>query len=214
MGQKVNPIGFRTGVYLNPQSRWFSNNYANDLYKDVMTRKAVISKHANAKISKVIIERFPKLVAVNVHAALPGNIIGKKGADIEKLKQKLQQINTTEVQINVIEVKKPELDARIVAHDIARQLEKRGSFRKAMKKAIANAMKYGAKGVKINCSGRLGGAEIARGEWYKEGRIPLHTLRANIDYNVAEALTTYGIIGIKVWIYRGEFSDNDQQNNF
>ncbi len=209
MGQKVNPHGFRVGPTLG--NDWDSvfyadKDYADKLLEDLKIRSLVKKSYKIAGISKVIIQRASNNVVVNIHAKKPGVIIGKSGSDIEKLKKEVQAIVGVEVFINIHEIKKPALDAAIVAQTIAHQLENRGSFRKAMKTAMQNAMKFGAKGIKVRCSGRLGGAEIARPEWYKEGRVPLHTLRADIDYDVAEAHTTYGVIGVKVWVYKGEYS--------
>jgi small subunit ribosomal protein S3 len=210
MGQKVNPIGFRVGINREADSRWFADrDYAELLHQDLEIKKYIRQNLKNAKISAVVIERPAKRPCVFIYTSMPGVIIGKKGADIESLKKKLNQIAQAEVQLNIVEVKKPEVDAKLVAQNIAQQLEKRASFRRVMKKAIQTAMKYGAKGIKINCSGRLGGAEIARSEGYREGRVPLHTLRADIDYATAEANTTYGVLGIKVWIYKGEFGEVD-----
>ena len=213
MGQKINPHGFRVGPTLN--KGWDSVFYADNKYKellipDLKIRDLIFKKYGVAQISRVLIERTPKMV-ISIYVRKPGVIIGKSGADIEKLKKDVQKIYPGEVFINIHEVKRPDVDAEIVAQDIAMQLSKRGSFRKAMKKAIKNCFKAGGLGIKVQCSGRLGGAEIARTEWYREGRVPLHTLRADVDYAIAEALTTYGIIGVKVWIYKGDFVDNKKE---
>lgn len=210
MGQKVNPIGFRIGINRTWDSRWFSKkDYADYLHQDLLIRKYVFSELSQAGVSKIIVERPAKKACLSIHAARPGVLIGKKGSDIEKLRQKLMGITKVDVSINIVELKKPEIDAKLVADGIAQQISKRVSFRRAMKRAMQTAMRMGAKGIRVNCSGRLGGAEIARMEWYREGRVPLHTLRSNIDYGVATADTTYGSVGIKVWIFKGESSDVD-----
>lgn len=209
MGQKVNPHGFRVGptLYKGWDSVLYAEkDYAVKLLEDIKIRMLVTKKYKLAQVSKVIIERTSNNVVINIHAKKPGMIIGKSGSDIERLKQEIQKIVGCELFINIHEVKKPFLDAIITAQTIAQQLESRVSFRKAMKTAIQNCFKQSGQGIKVACSGRLGGAEIARTEWYREGRVPLHTLRADIDYGTAEANTTYGVIGIKVWIYRGEYS--------
>lgn len=205
MGQKVNPIGLRVGVIRTWDSIWFAGkDYADKLHEDLAIRSLVKKVLANAGISKVEIRRSNKKINVGIHAARPGMVIGKKGSDIEKLKQQIEKISSSETFINIQEVRKPEIDAVLVGQQIAAQLEKRVAFRKAAKRAVQTAMRMGAKGIRVNVSGRLGGAEIARTEWYREGRVPLHTLRADIDFAIAEAKTTYGIIGIKVWIYKGD----------
>ena len=205
MGQKVNPIGLRVGINRTWDSRWFSDTaYADKLHEDLKIRKHLKKHLGTAGISKIVIERPAKKAIINIHTARPGVVIGKKGADIERVTKALKRITKDEVHLNIIEVRKPEIDATLVAEGIAQQLEKRVSFRRAMKRAVQSALRMGAKGIRINCSGRLGGAEIARMEWYREGRVPLHTLRADVDYGTAEGLTTYGIIGIKVWIFKGE----------
>ncbi|GAB5459720.1 MAG: 30S ribosomal protein S3 [Henriciella sp.] len=211
MGQKVNPIGLRLGVNRTSDSRWYadSEEFGRLLHEDLRIRKAIKDKLKQAGISRIIIERPHKKCLVTVHTARPGLVIGKKGADIETLRKSLAKMTDDEVRLNLVEIRKPELDANLVAEDIARQLERRGSFRRAMKRSLQNTMRLGALGVKIMVSGRLGGAEIARTEQYAEGSVPLHTLRADIDYGTAEALTTYGIIGIKVWIYKGEIMEHD-----
>jgi len=206
MGQKVNPIGIRLGIIKNWQSRWYANakEFADTLIADLKVRKFLEKKLAAAGISRIEIERPARNARIIIHAARPGVIIGKSGKDIDSLRDELFKILGVPIQINIEEVRKPELDAKLVAESISTQLVKRVAFRRAMKKAMASAMRAGAQGVKICISGRLGGAEIARSEWSREGRIPLHTFRADIDYGVAEAKTTYGIIGIKVWIFKGE----------
>ena len=210
MGQKVNPNGFRLGVNRTWSSRWFSkSNYAKFLHQDLEIKKYVEQKLKNASISKVNIERAAKKLRISIYSSRPGIIIGKKGADIESLKNRLTKLSNLEVFLDIKEVRKPEVEAKLVAENIARQLEKRVSFRRAMKKAVQSSMRLGAKGVKILCSGRLGGAEIARSEKYLEGSVPLHTLRSDIDYATAEAETTYGICGIKVWINKGEILNKD-----
>lgn len=211
MGQKVNPIGLRLGVNRTADSRWYadSEDFGRLLHEDLRIRKAIKAKLKQAGISRIIIERPHKKCLVTVHTARPGLVIGKKGADIETLRKSLAAMTQDEVRLNLVEIRKPELDANLVAEDIARQLERRGSFRRAMKRSLQNTMRLGALGIKIMVSGRLGGAEIARTEQYAEGSVPLHTLRADIDYGTSEALTTYGIIGIKVWIYKGEIMEHD-----
>ncbi len=206
MGQKINPIGLRLQVNRTWDSRWFANNneYGNLLLEDVKIREFIKKECAQAGISRVIIERPHKKCRVTIHSARPGVIIGKKGADIESLRKKVANLTDSELHLNIAEVRKPELDAQLVAESVAQQLERRVSFRRAMKRAVQNAMRMGALGIRINVAGRLGGAEIARTEWYREGRVPLHTLRADIDYATCEGLTAYGIIGIKVWVYRGD----------
>jgi len=205
MGQKVNPVGFRLGVIRSWDSKWYEEkNYARWLHEDIRLREYVKKKLGQAGISKVEIERAASKVKVNVHTARPGIVIGKRGAGIESIKKELQQFTQNEVFLNIVEVRKAETDAQLVAENITTQLERRIAFRRAMKKAIQTAQKFGAKGIRVACSGRLGGAEMARYEWYREGRVPLHTLRADIDYGFAEARTTYGKIGCKVWIFRGE----------
>ena len=210
MGQKVNPNGLRLGINKTWSSRWFSKtDYAKLLHEDLEIKKYIKEKLASASISKVIIERAAKKLRLTIYSSRPGIIIGKKGADIESLKNKLMEMSKLEVYLDIKEVRKPEVEAKLVAENIASQLEKRISFRRAMKKAVQSSMRLGAKGVKIVCSGRLGGAEIARTEKYNEGSVPLHTLRSDIDYATAEAETTYGICGIKVWINKGEILTKD-----
>ncbi len=208
MGQKTNPIGFRLGIIKSWESRWFSEkDYSKLLQEDINIRKFLLKKLSTAGISKVVIERPAKLAKLTIHTSRPGVIIGKKGSDIEKLKKDIGNITEGDVSINIVEIKKPELDSQLVADNIAQQLERRVAFRRAMKRAVQSAMRLGALGIRVNCSGRLGGAEIARTEWYREGRVPLHTLRADIDYGVSRANTTYGICGVKVWIFKGEKFD-------
>ena len=210
MGQKVNPHGIRLGINKTWSSRWFSKSeYTKLLHQDLKIKEYVESKLKNASISKINIERAAKKLRLSIYSSRPGIIIGKKGADIESLKNKLAQMSSLEVFLDIKEVRKPEVEAKLVAENIANQLEKRISFRRAMKKAVQSAMRLGAKGVKVVCSGRLGGAEIARTEKYHEGSVPLHTLRGDIDYSTAEAETTYGICGIKVWINKGEILTKD-----
>ena len=213
MGQKVNPIGMRLQVNRTWDSRWYADDkdYGNLLLEDLKIRDFIHKEAKQAGISRVIIERPHKKARVTIHAARPGVIIGKKGADIEVLRKKLAQFTDSELHLNIVEVRKPELDAQLVAESIAQQLERRVSFRRAMKRAVQNAMRMGALGIRVNVSGRLGGAEIARTEWYREGRVPLHTLRADIDYALSEAKTPYGIIGVKVWIFKGEILEHDPQ---
>jgi len=210
MGQKTNPIGLRLGIIKSWESRWFSEkDYSKLLQEDINIRKFLMKKLSSAGISKVVIERPAKLAKITIHTSRPGVIIGKKGSDIEKLKKEVGNITHSDVSINIMEIKKPELDSQLVADNIAQQLERRVAFRRAMKRAVQSAMRLGALGIRVNCSGRLGGAEIARTEWYREGRVPLHTLRADIDYGVSRANTTYGICGVKVWIFKGEKFDKD-----
>jgi small subunit ribosomal protein S3 len=205
MGQKVNPIGFRLGITRTWDSRWFAKrDYAKLLHEDIQLRKYLKEKLYSAGISRIDIERAASKVKINVHTARPGIVIGKKGAGVESLKADVQKLSSNEVFLNIIEVKKPEANAQLIAENVAAQLEKRVAFRRAMKKCMTSAFKQGIKGIKIRVSGRLGGAEIARTEWYSEDSVPLHTLRANIDYGTAEARTTYGLIGVKAWVYNGE----------
>ena len=214
MGQKVNPIGFRVGITQGWDSRWFADrDYARFVAEDLRIRKHVRAKLSSAGISKVVIERAAGKAKVFVHAAKPGIILGKRATGLDALRLELQQITTTDVFVNIIEVRKVETDAMLVAENIAQQLVKRVSFRRAMKKAITQARRAGAKGVKVMCAGRLGGAEMSRTEWYRDGRVPLHTLRADVDYGLAEAKTTYGVIGVKVWIFKGEKLAGDDRRN-
>ena len=209
MGQKTKPSGFRLGINRTWDSRWFgTKNYPDLLHQDLKLRKFLFQKLKAAAVSKIVIERPAGKTRVTIYAGRPGLVIGKKGQDIEGLRKDLEKKSGTEVSLNIIEVRKPELDAKLVAESIAQQLERRVAFRRAMKRAVQAALRLGAQGVRINCAGRLGGAEIARTEWYREGRVPLHTLRADIDYGTAEALTTYGIIGVKVWVFKGEITEN------
>ena len=211
MGQKSNPIGLRLQINRTWDSRWYAEgrDYAKLLSEDIELRKHIVNSLPQAAISKVVIERPAKLCRISIYAARPGVIIGKKGADIEKLRTKLAKMTASEVKLNIVEIRKPEIDAKLVAQGIADQLIRRVAFRRAMKRAVQSALRLGAEGIKIVCGGRLGGAEIARVEWYREGRVPLHTLRANVDYAEAEALTAYGIIGIKCWIFKGEILAHD-----
>ena len=210
MGQKVKPIGLRLGINRTWDSRWFAEkNYSDLLHKDLKVRKYLMEKLKTAAVSKVVIERPAGRARVSIYSGRPGLIIGKKGQDIEKLKDELSKKLGMEVSLNIMEIRKPETDAKLVAENIAQQLERRVAFRRAMKRSVQSAMRLGAAGVRINCAGRLGGAEIARTEWYREGRVPLHTLRADVDYGEAEANTTYGICGIKVWIFKGEIMEHD-----
>ncbi len=210
MGHKVNPIGLRLGINRTWDSRWYAGrDYAKLLHADVQLRGALKERLKSAGVAKIVIERPAKKPRVTIHAARPGVVIGKKGADIEVLRKDLSAKAGAEVSINILEIRKPELDAVLVAESIAQQLERRVAFRRAMKRAIQSAMRLGALGIRINCSGRLGGAEIARVEFYREGRVPLHTLRADIDYGTATAKTTYGTCGVKVWIFKGEIMAHD-----
>ncbi|MCP8900837.1 30S ribosomal protein S3 [Gilvimarinus xylanilyticus] len=206
MGQKVHPTGIRLGIVKSHTSTWYAGNeeYADKLNNDLEVRKFIQDKLANASVSRVDIERPANTARITIHTARPGIVIGKKGEDVDRLRAEVSQKMGVPVHINIEEIRKPDLDAALVAQGVASQLERRVMFRRAMKRAVQNAMRQGAEGIKIQVGGRLGGAEIARSEWYREGRVPLHTLRANIDYNTAEASTTYGIIGVKVWIFKGE----------
>ena len=211
MGQKINPTGFRLGINQTWDSRWYANTgeYGVLLHEDLAIRKYLMEELKQAAVSKIVIERPHKKCRITIHSARPGIVIGKKGADIEKLRKKLASMTKAETHINIVEVRKPETDATLVAQSIAQQLERRVAFRRAMKRAVQSAMRLGAEGIRINCGGRLGGAEIARMEWYREGRVPLHTLRADIDYGTAEAHTAYGVCGVKVWIFKGEILEHD-----
>ncbi|MDP7142014.1 MAG: 30S ribosomal protein S3 [Alphaproteobacteria bacterium] len=210
MGQKVNPIGLRVGINRTWDSRWFSDrDYADKLIADLKLRDYIKDRLKAAGISKVVIERAAQNTTISIYTARPGVIIGKKGADIETLRTDLSRRAGGPVSLNIIEIRKPELDAQLAAEGVAQQLERRVSFRRAMKRAVQSAQRFGAEGVRIAVSGRLGGADIARTEWYREGRVPLHTLRADLDYGTAEALTTYGIIGVKIWIYKGDILEHD-----
>ncbi len=210
MGQKVNPIGFRVGINRTWDSRWFADeSYAKLLHEDLQIRKYVRKRLAQAGVSRIVIERPAKKARLTIHTARPGVVIGKKGADIEKLRKDLAKITKSEVHLNIVEIRKPEIEAQLVAENVAQQLERRVSSRRAMKRVVQSAMRLGAQGIRINCGGRLGGAEIARTVWYREGRVPLHTLRAHVDFGQAEAKTTYGICGVKVWIYKGDILAHD-----
>ena len=205
MGQKVHPIGFRLGVIKTWDSKWYAEaDYAKYLHEDIAIRKYLKKRLYSSGVSKIEIERAANKTKINIHTARPGLIIGKKGSEVETIKKELASLTSKEIFINIHEVRKPELDAQLVAENVALQLERRIAFRRAMKKSVTSALKFGAKGIRITCSGRLGGAEMSRTEWYREGRVPLHTLRADIDYGFAEAKTTYGLIGIKVLIFKGE----------
>jgi len=211
MGQKVNPISLRLGINRTWDSRWFANkgDYGDLLHEDLKIRGKLMEDLKQAAVSKIVIERPHRKCRITIHTARPGIVIGKKGADIEKLRRKVALLTDSEVHINIVEVRKPEVDANLVAQSIAQQLERRVAFRRAMKRAVQSAMRLGAQGIRINCGGRLGGAEIARTEWYREGRVPLHTLRADIDYGQATAHTAYGTVGVKVWIFKGEILEHD-----
>ncbi|QIE57576.1 30S ribosomal protein S3 [Pikeienuella piscinae] len=213
MGQKVNPIGLRLQVNRTWDSRWFANtrDYGPLLHEDLKIRDFIKKKCANAGVSRVVIERPHRKCRVTIHTARPGVIIGKKGADIEGLRKEVAKLTKSELHLNIVEIRKPEVDAQLLAENVAQQLERRVAFRRAMKRAVQNAMRMGAQGIRMNLAGRLGGAEIARTEWYREGRVPLHTLRADIDYAQAEAKTAYGICGVKVWIFKGEVLEHDPQ---
>jgi small subunit ribosomal protein S3 len=210
MGQKVNPIGLRLGINRTWDSRWFSRKeYGTQLLDDLKLRKFLGDRLTQAAISKVLIERMAKRTRITLHSARPGVVIGKKGADIDKLRGDIAKVTKSEVSLNIVEIRKPEIEAKLIAEGIAQQLERRVAFRRAMKRAVQSAMRFGAQGIRINCSGRLGGAEIARMEWYREGRVPLHTLRADVDFGTATAKTTYGTCGVKVWVFKGEILAHD-----
>lgn len=211
MGQKVSPVGLRLGINRTWDSRWFAGRgeYGKLLHEDLAIRKLIEKEVPQAAIARIVVERPAKTARVTIYAARPGVLIGKKGQDIEKLRKKVGALTEAEVSLNIVEVRKPEIDAKLVAENIAQQLERRVAFRRAMKRAVQSAMRMGAQGIRINAGGRLGGAEIARVEWYREGRVPLHTLRADVDYGTAEALTAYGICGLKVWIFKGEILEHD-----
>jgi small subunit ribosomal protein S3 len=211
LGQKVNPIGFRLGVNKTWQSRWYAEkNYTKFLHEDLKLKKFIKQKFFHAGISRIEIERAAEKTTVNVHTARPGILIGRRGSEVDQLKKDLQQLTDRDVHVNIFEVRKAELDAQLVAENIALQLERRVAFRRAMKRSVTTSMRFGAEGIRISCAGRLGGAEMARSEWYREGRVPLHTLRADIDYGFTEARTTYGAIGVKVWIFKGEVHSYQQ----
>ena len=211
MGQKVNPVGLRVGINRTWDSRWYADKreYSHLLHEDIRIRRFLQKRLVQAGISRVVIERPAKKARVTIYTARPGLVIGKKGADIEKLRQSLSMMTGNDVHLNIVEIRKPEIDAKLVAENICNQLERRIAFRRAMKRAVQSAMRLGALGIRINCGGRLGGAEIARTEWYREGRVPLHTLRADIDYGEATAFTTYGTCGVKVWVFKGEIMERD-----
>lgn len=211
MGQKVNPVGLRLGINRTWDSRWFAGGaeYGKLLHEDMAIRAHIMKQQRQAGISKVVIERPHKKCRVTVHTARPGVLIGKKGSDIDKLRGELSRLTSSEVHLNVVEVRKPEIDATLIAENIAQQLERRVAFRRAMKRSVQSTLRMGGLGIRINVAGRLGGAEIARTEWYREGRVPLHTLRADIDFGYGEAKTAYGIIGIKVWVFKGEIIEHD-----
>jgi len=213
MGHKVNPIGFRLGVIKEHNSVWYADkkNYAKNLLNDIQVREFLDKRLVKASVSKIVIERPAQNARITIHTARPGIVIGKKGEDVDRLRREVSDMMGVPVHINIEEVRKPDLDARLVAQNVAGQLERRVMFRRAMKRAVQNAMRQGAKGIKIQVGGRLGGAEIARSEWYREGRVPLHTLRADIDYGTYEAHTTYGVIGVKVWIFKGEILGGMEQ---
>jgi len=210
MGQKVSPIGMRLGVNRTWDSRWYADTgYGDLLQEDLKIRKYLLKKLDQAGVSRVVIERPAKNARITIHTARPGVVIGKKGADIDKLRQAVSALTSSEVHLNIVEIRKPEIEAQLVAENVAQQLERRVAFRRAMKRAVQSAMRLGAQGIRINAGGRLGGAEIARTEWYREGRVPLHTLRADVDYGVARADTAYGTCGVKVWIFKGEIMEHD-----
>ena len=210
MGQKVNPIGLRLGINRTWESRWFARKeYGNLLLDDLGLRKFLQQRLGQAGVSRVVIERAARRTRITLHSARPGVVIGKKGADIEKLRTDIAKLTKSEVSLNIVEIRKPEIEAKLIADSIAQQLERRVAFRRAMKRAVQSAMRLGAQGIRINCSGRLGGAEIARMEWYREGRVPLHTLRADVDFGYGTAKTTYGVCGVKVWVFKGEILGHD-----
>jgi len=211
MGQKVNPVGLRLGINRTWDSRWFARKaeYSKLLHEDIKIREFLQKALKQAAVARIVIERPHKKCRITIHSGRPGVVIGKKGADIDKLRKQISKMTDSEVIINIVEIRKPEIDARLVAESIGQQLERRVAFRRAMKRAVQSAMRLGAGGIRINCSGRLGGNEIARMEWYREGRVPLHTLRADVDYGTATAFTTYGTCGVKVWIFKGEILEHD-----
>lgn len=217
MGQKVHPKGFRLGIIKDWDSRWYAEkDYAKLLHEDIRIRDFIKEKLFHAGISEIIIERTAKRARINIHAARPGIIIGKKGSEVETLRREIQKMTEKDIFINIIEIRKPEIEAQLVAENIASQLIRRVAFRRALKRSVASALRFGAEGIKVMCSGRLNGAEMSRREWYREGRVPLQTLRADIDYGFAEAKTTYGVIGVKVWVFKGEVmpergSDSDKE---
>jgi small subunit ribosomal protein S3 len=210
MGQKVNPVGLRLGINRTWDSRWFARkDYGALLHEDIKLRKFLNGRLQQAGVSRIVVERAAKKARITIHSARPGVVIGKKGADIEKLRSDIGKMTASEVSLNIVEIRKPEIDAKLIADGIAQQLERRVAFRRAMKRAVQSAMRLGALGIRINCSGRLGGAEIARMEWYREGRVPLHTLRADVDFGYGTAKTTYGTCGVKVWVFKGEVMAHD-----
>jgi small subunit ribosomal protein S3 len=211
MGQKINPVGLRVGINRTWDSRWFAGRgeYSKLLHEDMAIRAHILKQQRQASIAKVVIERPHRKCRVTVHTGRPGVLIGKKGTDIEKLRSEIAALTASEVHLNIVEIRKPEIDATLIAEGIAQQLERRVAFRRAMKRAVQSALRTGALGIRINVAGRLGGAEIARTEWYREGRVPLHTLRADIDFGYGKAMTAYGIIGIKVWVFKGEILEHD-----
>lgn len=214
MGQKVNPNGFRLGIVKDWTAKWYtsSQDFADTLASDLKVRRFIKKRLSQASVSRIDIERPAKNAKITIHTARPGIVIGKKGADVEKLRQEVSEMMGVPVAVSIEEIRKPELDAQLVAENVASQLERRVMFRRAMRRAVTNSMRLGAQGIKINVAGRLNGAEIARTEWYREGRVPLHTLRADIDYGFAQAYTTYGVVGVKVWIFKGEiFTEQDQE---
>jgi small subunit ribosomal protein S3 len=214
MGQKVNPIGLRLGINKSWDSRWYSKkNYAKNLHEDIKIREYLDGRLGGGEVSKVEIIRYPEKLNIIIHTARPGIVIGRKGAEVENISKELQKFTDKNIQIKIKEIKNPQLDAKLIAENIARQLVGRVAFRRAMKRAISNAIQGGARGIKVSCAGRLGGAEMARSEHYKEGMIPLHTFRADIDYGLAEAKTTFGAIGVKVWVYKGEIFRKDQRQD-
>ena len=210
MGQKVNPIGLRLGINRTWDSRWYADDeYAALLHEDIKLRNYLKNRLSQAGVSRIVIERPAKKARITIHTARPGVVIGKKGADIERLRKELAKMTSSDIHLNIVEIRKPEIDAQLVAENIAQQLERRIGFRRAMKRAVQSAMRLGAQGIRINCGGRLGGAEIARTEWYREGRVPLHTLRADVDFGRTTAKTTYGTCGVKVWVFKGEIMEHD-----
>jgi len=212
LGQKVHPIGFRLKYIYNWESTWFAKkSYRNDLLEDLKIRKFIKQKLKRTGVSKIMIERFGQRMRITIYTARPGMVIGRAGQEVDKLRQVVQKMTKLQIQIDINEIKEPELDAQLVAENIAIQIEKRIPYRRAMRQAVITALQYGAKGIKVACSGRLAGAEIARTEWYREGRVPLHTIRAKIDYGVAEAYTTYGLVGVKVWIFKGEILSEEER---
>ena len=210
MGQKVNPVGLRLGINRTWDSRWYADGeYGDLLHEDIRLRRYLKKRLSQAGVSRIVIERPAKKARISIHTARPGVVIGKKGADIERLRTDLAAMTKSDVHLNIVEIRKPEIDAKLVSENIAQQLERRIGFRRAMKRAVQSAMRLGAQGIRITCAGRLGGAEIARTEWYREGRVPLHTLRADVDYGATTAVTAYGTCGVKVWVFKGEILAHD-----